>query len=241
MPENPTTALIKTVQSPALARVSNQLALTDKLLLRPEEPFLIPYRVSKNGVHYDQWGYCDSNKKIHIGCNFFEARPFRQGRAWVRDTDGWNCIDRKGNYSFESTYASASDFSEGFAAVAIRTGTTDKKWGIIDSNGNQITELQYDEIGSYSNGLVKVKRGNKWGYLDKNGEIAIPVIFDEVDSFYEELAAVKLNGIYRFIDRYGETALPFSCSSATSFSESLAAVSSDGHKWGFINYKVMAQ
>ncbi|WP_460913238.1 hypothetical protein [Spirosoma areae] len=30
MPDTPTTALIKTAQSPALARVSNQLALTDK-------------------------------------------------------------------------------------------------------------------------------------------------------------------------------------------------------------------
>ena len=42
MPDNPTTALVKTAQSPALARVSNQLALTDKLLTKPEEPFLIP-------------------------------------------------------------------------------------------------------------------------------------------------------------------------------------------------------
>ena len=39
MPDNPTTALVKTAQSPALARVSSQLALTDKLLLR-KQPML---------------------------------------------------------------------------------------------------------------------------------------------------------------------------------------------------------
>ncbi len=43
MPDKPTTALVKTNQSPALARVSSQLVLTDKLLAEPEEPFLIPY------------------------------------------------------------------------------------------------------------------------------------------------------------------------------------------------------
>ena len=32
MPDHPTTALVKTPQSPALARVSNQLALTDKII-----------------------------------------------------------------------------------------------------------------------------------------------------------------------------------------------------------------
>lgn len=48
-PENPITALVKTAQSPALARVSSQLALTDKLLAKPEEPFLIPYRKGVSG------------------------------------------------------------------------------------------------------------------------------------------------------------------------------------------------
>lgn len=52
MPDNPTTALVKTAQSPALACVSYQLALTDKLLTKSEEPFLIPY--SKG----NKWGYC---------------------------------------------------------------------------------------------------------------------------------------------------------------------------------------
>ncbi len=42
IPENPSTALVTISQSPALARVSNQLTLTNKLLAKPEEPFLIP-------------------------------------------------------------------------------------------------------------------------------------------------------------------------------------------------------
>ena len=58
----PTTALVKTAQSLALARVSNQLDLTDKLLAKPEEPFLIPYRKG------DKWGFCDLNKNIVIDC-----------------------------------------------------------------------------------------------------------------------------------------------------------------------------
>ena len=50
MPDStPATALIKTAQSPALARVSNQLALTNKLLAKSEEPCLILYRKGTSG------------------------------------------------------------------------------------------------------------------------------------------------------------------------------------------------
>lgn len=62
MPNENPTALVKADQSPALARVSNQLALTDKLLTKPEEPFLIPYRKG------DKWGLYDRNKNILIDC-----------------------------------------------------------------------------------------------------------------------------------------------------------------------------
>ncbi len=54
MLKNPTTALVKTARFPALARVSSQLALTDKLLIKPEEPFLIPYRKGNKWVFYDR-------------------------------------------------------------------------------------------------------------------------------------------------------------------------------------------
>ena len=60
MPDNPTTALVKTAQSPALARVSNQLALMDKLLTKPEEPFLIPNWTGR------RWVFCDQDKNIVI-------------------------------------------------------------------------------------------------------------------------------------------------------------------------------
>jgi len=60
MPDNHTTALVKTATSPALARVSSQLALTDKLLAKPEEPFLIPYRREKS------WYFCDKAGNIVI-------------------------------------------------------------------------------------------------------------------------------------------------------------------------------
>ena len=77
MPDNPTTALVKTAQSPALARVSNQLALMDKLLTKPEEPFLIPYRKGK------KWGFCDRNKNIVIDCVYDEVQMFSEGLSGV--------------------------------------------------------------------------------------------------------------------------------------------------------------
>ena len=87
MPDNHTTALVKAIQSPALARVSNQLTLTDKLLTRTLEPFLIPYRKG------DKWGFCDWNKNVIIDCVYDKAFYFHKGVAEVvlNYNYGWLC------------------------------------------------------------------------------------------------------------------------------------------------------
>ncbi|MCY7360324.1 MAG: WG repeat-containing protein, partial [Rudanella sp.] len=71
MTENTSTALIKSQTiSPALARVSGQLAVTERLLEKPVEPILIPYR--KGG----KWGFCDVKGNIKIPCVYAEVGFF---------------------------------------------------------------------------------------------------------------------------------------------------------------------
>lgn len=112
MPDNPTTALVKTAQSPALARVSNQLALTDKLLTKPEEPFLIPYRKG------DKWGFCDRNKNVVIECFWDKVERFADGMAAIMKHGKWGYINKVGELIVAPKYASVRSFSEGLAAIS---------------------------------------------------------------------------------------------------------------------------
>lgn len=52
-----------------------------------------------------------------------------------------------------------------------------EKYAIYDEDGLN-TKFIYDEVGSYKDGLMAVKKGNKWGYVDKNGKVIIPIKYD---------------------------------------------------------------
>ena len=145
MSENLTTPLIKTNQSPALNRVSSQLALIDKLLAKSEEPFLIPYRKG------NKWGYCDGNKNIVIDCVYDRTYVFREGLACVELNQKMGFVNSIGqvviDIYYDSPHFDAFDtldevvlfechnhygyfFSEGLACVRM-----DNKFGFVNIKG----------------------------------------------------------------------------------------------------------
>lgn len=45
-------------------------------------------------------------------------------------------------------------------------------------DGKRRTDYIYDECGSYSNGLLAVKKNGKWGYVNSEGKEVIPIKYD---------------------------------------------------------------
>lgn len=169
MPDTPTTALVKTATSPALARVSSQLALTNKLLTKPEEPFLIPYRKG------NKWGFCDRNKNIVIDCIWDEVRPFEEGLAVVSIKGRYGYIDKKGKTAIQPVYQDATSFcfSEDRAGVRLNDA-----WLIIDKKNQVLEEIMEEDfswVESYEKsfwdaGLDLILSGsNNYGYIDTHG------------------------------------------------------------------------
>lgn len=78
-----------------------------------------------------------------------------------------------------------------------------KKTLLINSQGT-VVELEYDEVGNFSETLAPVKKGNKWGYITPDGKEKIPVQFEEVNAYYNKKAVVKFKGSYGVIDRSGK-------------------------------------
>lgn len=108
----------------------------------------------------------------------------------------------------------------------------DKKYGIIDSNGNVKIYIEYDQIGIdntkfdrngiknkyiLANNLIPVKKDNKWALFDKMGKQISDFVYDGFGCVTTNKDAINLlvipdynvlvanqNGKYLLIDAYGE-------------------------------------
>ena len=82
-----------------------------------------------------------------------------------------------GNEKILPKYNAFKEFEKGL--VQVKKG---RKWGLADMNGNEITEIKYDEINGRA---VRVR--NLWGLLDENGkEIVAPKYFNQSSLFKSE-------------------------------------------------------
>ena len=91
------------------------------------------------------------------------------------------------------------------------------KYGIVDLEGNEITEPIYDDISavSYKEGMLLVKQGEKYGVINMNG---IQVIDNEYDN-------IAVDNYYNVNSKYEKTGF-IVCKREDS-----------GYRYGYINYK----
>ena len=82
------------------------------------------------------------------------------------------------------------------------------KWGVINFEGELVTELIYDTIASKEFGrgnFFKVKYQNKYGFLNEKGEEIISPKYSKADFFGYGIAKVWINEkIWFYIDIKGQ-------------------------------------
>jgi len=98
------------------------------------------------------------------------------GCIWVKDNDGFCLIDLAEN--------KISDYYDNVKAFVDEEGTSavckNKKWGQLDSSGNEVIACQYDEMESGRKGFSAYKNKQKWGIMQENGKPLIEADFDKV-------------------------------------------------------------
>ena len=80
----------------------------------------------------------------------------------------------------------------------------DNKYGIIDSTGNIIVNLQYDYIDDYYNGIVSYKKDDLFGIINIIENININNIYDDVVLINDRIFAANKDNIYQLYD-YNDT------------------------------------
>ncbi len=137
-------------------------------------------------------------------------------------------VEKNGKYGFYNVkkyYISAMYdslvFSEGIAMVKLQD-----KYGFINLNGKQITNIEYDRATPFHNSIATVEKNHKVSYINPEGKLLIDWIDKDiiVKSPPPGLYLVKVGDKYGFQTINGRRVIPAIYDYAEPFSEGVALV-----------------
>ena len=77
------------------------------------------------------------------------------------------------------------------------------KFALFTSEGDQITDYTYDELGNFTEGIGRYKRDDKYGLISTSGEEITKPVLDQVGFFHNGQAVAYIGGKYCLIDQKG--------------------------------------
>lgn len=179
-----------------------------------------------------KYGYLSLAGKVISVAQWDVGYAFSDGIAEVVLNQKSNLINRSGELLTEQWWRAVKELDDNRSLIGVFSD--DKRWGVINRQGEMVIPTVWEALHPYQNILV-VKKDEKWGAIDRNGRVVIPIIWDEIIAENDSplLVAMK-DEKYGYIDVAGNTVLPFKWDEAFSFREGLAKVCLDGRE-GFIN------
>jgi len=157
-----------------------------------------------------KWGFIDAEGRWIAKPQYGSANEFSEGLAPVLMNDKVGFIDLQGQIAIKPQFepdgtggcalngrVGASSFSEGLAAVQLKTEVWGKEWGFIDRRGNWVIPPAFACAAPFSEGLalIGVREGEgawRYGYIDKKGAMVIKPQFSAASSFAGKLAHVTI-------------------------------------------------
>jgi len=124
----------------------------------------------QSNSHY---GYFDKSGKLVIPCIYREASMFKDGYAYVANTDGrYGYIDVDGKTVIPFQYELAYGYGDGLFTVG-HAGQYDYKFGMVDKYNNEVVPCIYDDISYAKDGVA---------YAIKGGEIVTLFFKDDPEA-----------------------------------------------------------
>ena len=179
-------------------------------------------------------GYIDTKGNFILQPKYLYASSFSNGLACVvftflPETTGY--INKQGETIIQLekfpkdpiTFAGTT-FIEGLAFKRSKDGQGSLKWVLIDTKGNRVGDLYFDEVRDFNEGYASVKVGNKWGAIGKKGSFEISPQFDYLGELSEGLIPFQSNAKQGYVDKTGKVVIQPKYDFAMPFYEGLASV-----------------
>jgi hypothetical protein len=191
------------------------------------------------------WGYMDFNgiekiaPKKGFGNTFYEGMCSVRGISTIKGASKIGFMDSTGKLVIPYLYTEDEwGFHEGLAGVYNDEGLG----GYIDKSGNIKIPLKYEDINTFTDGLVEVAINDREILIDKFGKEYIPLKkYDALYTSSSKLVRCQIGGYetgkFGFLDRLGDEIIaPLYESGTKDFSENKCFVVRNG-KGGFIDEK----
>lgn len=135
----------------------------------------------------------DKEGNVLFEIPYDSIEPFYEGLAQVSSDGFTGFIDQKGNPVIELQFEYAENFSEGFAAVCVGVDLEEKtsKWNYINKNGDFISDKQYRNCESFSDGMGRIITEDGTGYIDQTGNVVIKPQYKWGSPFMNRVAYVQ--------------------------------------------------
>ena len=146
-------------------------------------------------------GFINTDGEIVIPANFLSVGYFADDAAWAKSNNNKvGFIDKTGNWIIEPQFDVAKNFDPVSGLARIKE---DGNWSYVNKKG-EITNIETEVWGDFSDGLAKGKKDGKIGYFNNKGEWIIPASFEGGRNFKNGFAAVKNEGKWGFMDKSGK-------------------------------------
>lgn len=139
-----------------------------------------------------EWGYADTSGTTAIRPQFAFAKDFVNGVSIVQGVDNkWGMINKKGDWLIPCQYDGIA-FLENTNNRIVRLYKQAPKYGLIDTLGQLAVSAIYEEIGSFSEGRLAVKRNGMWGFVNPDGLEVIPCRFPRSGRLQRRLSGCQI-------------------------------------------------
>lgn len=148
------------------------------------------------------WGFIDKNgnEVIPFGkytaCSEFIDNIFSEGVANVESKINYKCgyIDKNGNKVIDFKFEKAYPFKDERAIVEYMEDGQ-RKYGIIDKEGNILNKMGFDKIERTKSSVFIVKLNDKYGLINRNGKIILNSNYDYIleknNNIFEAVISIK--------------------------------------------------
>jgi hypothetical protein len=112
--------------------------------------------------------------------------------------------------------------------------TDNQKWGYINDDGELKIKAEFDEAGSFKNGIAVVCKNGLCGFMNENGKKITDLVYELPDYYAgKEALLAKKDGKFGYLDAEGKVLVSLTYEEIFDF-DFIIKAKKDG-KWGFIN------
>lgn len=128
--------------------------------------------------------------------HIWTSHSYGGGRTFQWEDGSYGIMEADG--SIRAPQVQGADYLSGFtcSVAEYRLG---EKWGLMDAQGNKLTEALYDNVYVRDTGWVEIQNGEKRGVMALDGRVVIPPVYDYLSDYNisrTDLIGVELDGKY---------------------------------------------